>query len=123
MLSVNEITSWKFSGGSDETVVVLRLKPTGSLTTTTMADPALNHRTQVQYRRKPPSQWKRDTERARRHNNRLRKEKAGECGESIEQDTELLVPDREDTAECGVEQGRKLVGLGLDSERDSVCDE
>eukprot|EP00745_Piridium_sociabile_P026524 TRINITY_DN4238_c0_g1_i5.p1 TRINITY_DN4238_c0_g1~~TRINITY_DN4238_c0_g1_i5.p1 ORF type:complete len:309 (-),score=65.04 TRINITY_DN4238_c0_g1_i5:208-1134(-) len=64
----NAISSWKVAGEGDNTTVVLRLKPvsTPATTTTNMAGPVLNRSTQIQYfRRKPPSQIRRDQERAR----------------------------------------------------------
>ena len=66
LLQDNSVTSWKVAGEGDSTVVVLRLKPANS-TTTTMADPVLNRGSQVQYfRKKPPCQVRRDQERARK---------------------------------------------------------
>ena len=65
----NTISSWKVAGEGDNTTIVLRLKPVCGPATSTasMADPVLNRETQVQYyRRKPPSQIRRDKERARK---------------------------------------------------------
>ena len=65
LLEDNAVSSWKVVGEGDNTVVVLRLKPANPSLSTTMADPVVNRASQVQYyRRKPPSQVRRDIERA-----------------------------------------------------------
>jgi len=64
LLTINNVSSWKLVGEGDSTVFVLRLRPTqSSSSTTNMANPQPS----VCYRRKPPSQIRRDQNRAKRH--------------------------------------------------------
>eukprot|EP00745_Piridium_sociabile_P024463 TRINITY_DN3871_c0_g2_i2.p1 TRINITY_DN3871_c0_g2~~TRINITY_DN3871_c0_g2_i2.p1 ORF type:complete len:303 (-),score=53.62 TRINITY_DN3871_c0_g2_i2:237-1145(-) len=74
LLAENSVSSWKIAGEGVNTVVVLRLKPVDpEVTTTNMAaEPVLNRNTQVQYyRRKPPSQVRRDQERAKQQKGKV----------------------------------------------------
>eukprot|EP00745_Piridium_sociabile_P042769 TRINITY_DN865_c0_g1_i4.p1 TRINITY_DN865_c0_g1~~TRINITY_DN865_c0_g1_i4.p1 ORF type:complete len:296 (+),score=72.21 TRINITY_DN865_c0_g1_i4:174-1061(+) len=77
LLTDNTVSSWKVAGEADNTVVVLRLKPVSKMSTT-MADPVLNRHSQVQYyRKKPPSQVRRDQERARQQQQQRQRVQVG----------------------------------------------
>ena len=66
LLADNNVSSWKVVGEGDSTVIVLRLKPHTHSSSANMAD---SRNTQGQYfRRKPPSQIRRDQERSRLRN-------------------------------------------------------
>jgi hypothetical protein len=66
LLSSNAVSSWKIVGGEgDSTVIVFRLRPASQSTTTNMAASyVINKPATVHYRKKPPSQLKRDIKRA-----------------------------------------------------------
>ena len=75
LLVDNNVSSWKVVGDGDSTLIVLRLKPHAHSSSADMAD---WHNTQGQYfRRKPPSQIRRDRERSR-----LRNEQSTEAEEA-----------------------------------------
>jgi len=63
LLSGHAVSSWKIVGEGDSTVVVFRLKPIPDSTTTTNMASAMPS-AHSYYRRKPPSQLKRDHDRA-----------------------------------------------------------
>eukprot|EP00745_Piridium_sociabile_P025192 TRINITY_DN39908_c0_g1_i2.p1 TRINITY_DN39908_c0_g1~~TRINITY_DN39908_c0_g1_i2.p1 ORF type:complete len:240 (+),score=42.45 TRINITY_DN39908_c0_g1_i2:91-810(+) len=98
------VSSWKVAGEGDNTIVVLRLKPVSNPATPTMAEPVLNRTTQVQYyRRKPPSQVRRDQERARQQQQRQASEKRADRDSAVNavalldtQPEERSTQDRED---------------------------
>ena len=95
LLSDNAVSSWKIAGEGDNTVVVLRLKPASTAETTTMADPALNRTSQVQYyRKKAPAQVRRDQERARQQKKRHQTDQQ-EC----DSECHVIPPSFDDEAE------------------------
>ena len=101
LLSENFISSWKIVGEGDTTVFVLRLKPQLSKTTTNMAPPLPIH-----YRKKPPSQIKRDNDRAKQRQDQRDKqlqEKASDLSDSAETlqiPSLFLSPMFQDTQQC-----------------------
>eukprot|EP00745_Piridium_sociabile_P042767 TRINITY_DN865_c0_g1_i1.p1 TRINITY_DN865_c0_g1~~TRINITY_DN865_c0_g1_i1.p1 ORF type:complete len:303 (+),score=67.47 TRINITY_DN865_c0_g1_i1:174-1082(+) len=94
LLTDNTVSSWKIAGESDNTVVVLRLRPATQVSTTTMADPVLNRRTQVEYfRKKAPSQVRRDQQRARQQQQRRQEQVDVLCDSSNNDVKELSASD------------------------------
>ncbi|KAL8561584.1 hypothetical protein ACOMHN_024820 [Nucella lapillus] len=100
LLTTNSVSSWKIAGEGDSTVVVLRLKSVDSQMSTNMAEPVLN-RTQTEFfRRKSPSELRRDQERARQQ--KQQKVRPKEADRDMKA---LCVPNVPDDQPCSTDRG------------------
>ena len=103
LLAENAVKSWKIAGEGANTVVVLRLEPVESERSTNMAEPVSMHSTQAQYfRRKPPSQLRRDQQRTQQH-----KSTTMDCQRDVRVSDPSAVCEKElqPSSDCDVQQG------------------